>query len=127
MVYVGQGARTNFESGGRDGWWGWQDPPSGLEALQPGDLIAFGSGFDAGSPPRRPATWQKHQVAEVTVGRITSPIERTDQLVMPDELTGKAAYPWKIRFEHLALNRTSHSPQALGSAPMQAMASAEAQ
>ena len=50
MVYVGQGARTNFETGGRDGWWGWQDPPTGLEALQPGDLIAFGSGFDAGSP-----------------------------------------------------------------------------
>jgi hypothetical protein len=37
----------------------------------------------------------------VTVGRITLPIERTDQLVMPDELQGQAAYPWKIRFEHL--------------------------
>jgi hypothetical protein len=49
MVYVGQGARTNFETGGRDGWWGWRDPPTSLEALQPGDLIAFGSGFDAGS------------------------------------------------------------------------------
>ena len=76
-------------------------PPSGLEALQPGDLIAFGSGFDAGSPRVASELWQKHQVAEVTVGRITSPIERTDQLVMPDELTGQAAYPWKIRFEHL--------------------------
>jgi MoxR-like ATPase len=101
MVYVGQRARANFESGGRDGWWGWKNPPSGLEVLQPGDLIAFGSGYDAGSPRAEAATWQKHQVAEVTVGRITSPIERTDQLVMPDELAGQAAYPWKIRFDHL--------------------------
>jgi len=105
LVYVGQGARANFESGGRNGWWGWKDAPSGLEALQPGDLIAFGSGFDAGSPRVASEIWQKHQVADVTVGRITSPIERTDQLVMPDELTGKATYPWKIRFEHLGTER----------------------
>jgi MoxR-like ATPase len=104
-VYVGQGARTNFATGARDGWWGWRDPPTGLEALQSGDLIAFGSGFDAGSPRVDSATWQRHHVAEVTVGRITSPIERTDQLIMPDELEGQAAYPWKIRFEHLGTER----------------------
>ena len=104
-VYVGQGARTNFETGARDGWWGWRDPPTGLEALQSGDLIAFGSGFDAGSPRVDGATWQRHHIAEVTVGRITSPIERTDQLIMPDELEGQAAYPWKIRFEHLGAER----------------------
>jgi hypothetical protein len=104
-VYVGQGARTNFETGARDGWWGWRDPPTGLEALQPGDLIAFSSGFDAGSPGVDSATWQRHHVAEVTVGRITSPIERTDQQIMPDELEGQAAYPWKIRFEHLGTER----------------------
>jgi hypothetical protein len=101
MVYVGKGARTNIESGAHIGWWGWQDPPAGLEAVQSGDLIAIGGGIDAGSPPVDSVTWQRHQVAELTVGRITSPIERTDQLVMLDELEGQAAYPWKIRFEHL--------------------------
>ena len=105
VVYVGQGVRTNFETGGRDGWWGWRNPPTGLEALQSGDLIAFGSGFVAGSPRVDSATWQRHQVAEVTVGRITSPMARTDQLVMPDELEGQAAYPWKIRFDHLGIER----------------------
>jgi hypothetical protein len=80
---------------------GLAGPPTGLEALQSGDLIAFGSGFDAGSPRVDSDTWQRHQVADVAVGRITSPMARTDQLIMPDELEGQAAYPWKIRFEHL--------------------------
>ena len=107
-------AENNFESGGRRRLWGWKDAPSGLEALsKPGDLIAFGSGFDAGSPRVASEMWQKHQVADVTVGRITSPIERTDQLVMPDELTGKATYPWKIGSSTLELNKMSHWRQAL--------------
>jgi hypothetical protein len=105
VVYVGQGASANFETGARDGWWGWRDPPTGLEAIQPGDLIAFGRGFDAGSPRVDSAIWQRNQVTEVTVGRITSPMKRTDQLIMPDELRGQAAYPWKIRFEHLGAER----------------------
>lgn len=105
MVYVGQAAQANFASGGRDGWWGWKNAPSGLEALQPGDLIAFGTGFGGGSPRVDGATWQAHQLSEVTIGRVTSPIERTDQVVMPDELDGRAAYPWKIRWEHLGIEQ----------------------
>jgi hypothetical protein len=50
MIYVGQSADANFESGGRVGWWGWKQAPSGLESLRPGHLVAFGRGFDGGSP-----------------------------------------------------------------------------
>lgn len=101
VVYVGQSAQANFQTGGQDGWWGWKEAPSGLQSLQIGDLIAFGSNFTAGSPRVDKASWQTHRLAEVTVGRITTPIQRTDQLVMPDELAGRAAYPWKIRFDQV--------------------------
>ena len=101
MIYVGQSADANFESGGRAGWWGWKQAPSGLEALRPGHLVAFGRGFNGGSPRVDPAVWQTHDLNEVVVGRVTEPPERTDRLVMPDELAGNAAYPWKLRFEIL--------------------------
>jgi hypothetical protein len=101
MIYVGQSADANFESGGRAGWWGWKQAPSGLEALRPGHLVAFGRGFNGGSPRVDPAAWQTHDLHEVVVGRVMEPPERTDRLVMPDELAGNAAYPWKLRFEML--------------------------
>lgn len=106
MVYVGQAAQANFASGGRAGWWGWKNSPSGLESLQLGDLIAFGAGYDGGSPRVDSASWRTHRLSEITVGRVTSPIERTDQLVMPDELGGQATYPWKLRFEHLGMEQS---------------------
>ena len=100
MVYVGQSASANFASGGKEGWWGWREAPSGLEELRPGDLIAFGRGFD-GSPRVDSAVWQSKGLREVVVGSVIAPPERTDRLVMPDELAGEASYPWKIRFKHL--------------------------
>lgn len=99
MIYVGKGANANFETGGRQGWWGWREAPSGLETLRPGDLVAFGRGFDGGSPRVDKAVWQEHSLHDVVVGRIESTPERTDQRVMPDEVSGEAAYPWKFRFE----------------------------
>jgi hypothetical protein len=101
MIYVGQSANSNFETGGADGWWGWKDAPSGLEALRPGDLIAFGRGFSGGSPRVAAAAWQQHRLREVVVGRVITTPERTDQLVMPDEIAGAESYPWKLRFERL--------------------------
>jgi 5-methylcytosine-specific restriction protein B len=103
VVYVGQRANVNFESGGRDGWWGWKDLPTGIDHLEVGDLVAFGRGFDGGSPRVDQSTWESHRVRDVTVGRITALPDRTDQRIMPDELTGTAAYPWKMRFEHLGV------------------------
>jgi MrcB-like, N-terminal domain len=101
MIYVGRGANTNFEIGGTDGWWGWKDAPTGLEALRPGDLIAFGRGFSGGSPRVDAVAWQLHRLREVVVGRVITTPERTDHLVMPDEIAGEASYPWKLRFERL--------------------------
>jgi len=101
MIYVGQSADANFESGGRAGWWGWKQAPSDLEALRPGHLVAFGRGFDGGSPRVGTAVWLTHQLHEVVVGRVLETPERTDRLVMPDEIAGDAAYPWKMRFEIL--------------------------
>ncbi len=101
MIYVDQGDNTNFETGGADGWWGWKESPTGLEALRPGDLVAFGRGFTGGSPRVDPPTWQQQRLREVVVGRVVTTPERTDQLVMPDEITGEASYPWKLRFERL--------------------------
>jgi hypothetical protein len=100
-VYVGRTANANFESGGRDGWWGWKEPPSGLEALRPDDLIVFGRKFDGGSPRVTNTVWQGGHLGEVVVGRVTSPPERTDERVMPDELAGVASYPWKVRFKRV--------------------------
>ena len=105
MIYVGHGADANFESGGREGWWGWKDAPERLERLRPGDLVAFGRGFQGGSPRVDAAIWQASGLNEVVVGRVLQTPERTDQAVMPDELAGTAAYPWKFRFERLGTER----------------------
>ena len=78
MIYVGQSADANFESGGRAGWWGWKQAPSGLEALRPGHLVGFGRGFNGGSPRVDLSAWQTHDLHEVVVGRVTQPPERTD-------------------------------------------------
>ena len=101
MIYVGRGADANFESGGRAGWWGWKQAPSDLAPLRPGHLVAFGRGFDGGSPRVNAAAWLAHELREVVVGRILETPKRTDRLVMPDEMAGEAAYPWKMRFEIL--------------------------
>ncbi len=117
MVYVGNAAETNFETGGRQGWWGWKDPPTGIDGLRVGDLIAFGRRFSDGSPRVDLDRWQRHLVEEVVVGRIAATPERTDRLVMPDEIAGQAAYPWKIRFEHLgAENNVALTPSVFLSA-----------
>lgn len=101
MIYVGQAASANFETRGREGWWGWKQAPTAIEALRPGDLVAFGRGYDGGSPRVESTIWARHRLREVVVGRITDTPERTDQQVMPDEVRGEAAYPWKLRFEPL--------------------------
>jgi len=112
MVYVGRSADANFESGGRAGWWGWKQAPSGLEALRPGHLVAFGRGFNGGSPRVDAGDWASHHLREVVVGRVIEAPGRTDRLVMPDEITGEAAYPWKLRFE--ILGAEDHVPLTAG-------------
>ena len=101
MIYVGESAYTNFETGGADGWWGWKEAPTDLEALRPGDLVAFGRGFSGGSSRVPADKWQQHRLREIVVGRVVNTPERTDHLVMPDEVAGTASYPWKLRFERL--------------------------
>ncbi len=106
-IYVGRGASTNFETGGRQGWWGWRTAPTGLESLRPGDLVLFGRGYTGGSPRVDSATWQTGTLDSAVVGRVEEPPARTDETVMPDELAGEASYPWKFRFsllgEHTAI------------------------
>jgi hypothetical protein len=63
-------------------------------------ILAAAHGYQL--PDRGPLTPAEFSGGNQT---ITSPIERTDQLIMPDELEGQAAYPWKIRFEHLGTER----------------------
>ena len=100
-IYVGRGASTNFETGGRQGWWGWRTAPTGLESLRPGDLVLFGRGYTGGSPRVDSAAWQAEALGRVVVGRLEEPPARTDESVMPDELAGEASYPWKFRFSLL--------------------------
>jgi hypothetical protein len=100
-IYVGQGASTNFETGGREGWWGWRSAPAGLESLRPGDLVLFGRGYSGGSPRVDGETWQQGALAGAVIGRLDEPPTRTDEAVMPDELAGQANYPWKFRFSLL--------------------------
>ena len=100
-IYVGRGASTNFETGGRQGWWGWRSAPTGLESLRPGDLVLFGRGYTGGSPRVDSATWQTGALDSAVVGRLDEPPTRTDETVMPDELAGEASYPWKFRFSLL--------------------------
>jgi MoxR-like ATPase len=100
-LYVGRGASTNFETGGRRGWWGWRSAPTGLESLRPGDLVLFGRGYTGGSPRVDSATWQTGALESAVVGRLEEPPTRTDETVMPDELAGEASYPWKFRFSSL--------------------------
>jgi MrcB-like, N-terminal domain len=100
-IYVGQGASTNFETGGRQGWWGWRAAPTGLESLRPGDLVLFGRGYTGGSPRVDSATWRSGALDSAVVGRLEEPPTRTDETVMPDEVAGQASYPWKVRFSLL--------------------------
>jgi 5-methylcytosine-specific restriction protein B len=100
-VYVGARAQTNFESGGRRGWWGWKRAPVDAQRAKVGDLIAFATGFDGGNVRVDPSEWQRHRVRKLFVGRIDKPVFRTDEQVMPDELAGEAEYPWKLRFTML--------------------------
>jgi hypothetical protein len=100
-IYVGRGASTNFETGGRNGWWGWRSAPTGLESLRPGDLVLFGRGYSGGSPRVDSGTWQTGALDSVVVGRLEEPPARTDETVMPDEVAGEASYPWKFRFSRL--------------------------
>jgi MoxR-like ATPase len=97
-VYVGDRAQSNFEAGGRRGWWGWKRAPGDAERVKVGDLIAFASGFTGGSPRVDGSEWQRHRLRRVVVGRIDKPAFRTDEAVMPDEIAGEAEYPWKLRF-----------------------------
>jgi MoxR-like ATPase len=109
-IYVGQGATTNFETGGRQGWWGWRTAPTGLESLRPGDLVLFGRGYTGGSPRVDTTTWQAGSLDAAAVGRMDELPTRTDEAVMPDELAGEATYPWKFRFSLLG----EHSSVPLG-------------
>jgi MoxR-like ATPase len=97
-IYVGDRAQANFEAGGRQGWWGWKRAPREAEHVNVGDLIAFASGFTGGSPRVNGPEWQRHDVDRVVVGRIDKPPFRTDEAIMPDEHSGEAEYPWKLRF-----------------------------
>jgi MrcB-like, N-terminal domain len=72
-IYLGRGASTNFETGGRNGWWGWRSAPTGLESLRPGDLVLFGRGYSGGSPRVDSDTWQAGALDSVVVGRLEEP------------------------------------------------------
>jgi MrcB-like, N-terminal domain len=97
-VYVGERAKTNFESGGRRGWWGWKRAPGDADQIRVGDLIMFASGYTGGSPRVAESEWQKQRVRDLVIGRVDKTPFRTDEPVMPDELSGAATYPWKLRF-----------------------------
>jgi 5-methylcytosine-specific restriction enzyme MrcB-like protein len=99
IVYLGQTAVPNFEAEGRRGWWGWREAVDPSHQVVVGDLIAFGRGFDGGSPRVDANRWSSHALSSIVVGRITTEPHRTDEAVMPDEIAGAASYPWKIRFE----------------------------
>ena len=100
-IYVGRGASTNFETGGRQGWWGWRSAPTGLESLRPGDLVLFGRGYTGGSPRVDSQAWQTGSLDTAVVGRMEELPARTDETIMPDELAGEAIYSWKFRFSFL--------------------------
>ena len=97
-IYVGDRAQADFEAGGRRGWWGWKRAPEDAERVNVGDLVAFASGFTGGSPRVDESEWQRHRVRQLVIGRIDKPAFRTDEAIMPDELSGEAEYPWKLRF-----------------------------
>jgi MoxR-like ATPase len=97
-IYIGERARANFESGGRRGWWGWRRAPGDAERANVGDLIVFGSGFSGGSPRVDHNDWRQRELRQLVIGRIDKPAFRTDEAVMPDERSGDAQYPWKLRF-----------------------------
>jgi MoxR-like ATPase len=100
-VYVGRVAEQNFASGGRKGWWGWRQTHPELSDVQPGDLILFGFGYSGGSPRVDADAWAQNRVQRAVVGRIERVPFRTDEAVMPDEVTGAASYPYKVRFQVL--------------------------
>jgi MoxR-like ATPase len=100
-VYVGRGAEQNFASGGRRGWWGWRQTHPELSNVQPRDLVLFGFGYSGGSPRVTADEWAQNRVQRAVVGRIEQVPFRTDEAVMPDELSGTASYPYKVRFQLL--------------------------
>ena len=76
-IYVGEAASANFETGGRQGWWGWRSAPSDLELLRPGDLVLFGRGYTGGSPRVDSETWQTGALRDAVIGRVEELPART--------------------------------------------------
>jgi hypothetical protein len=98
-VYVGGRAQSNFESGGRRGWWGWKSAPADeIGQIRVGDLVLFASGYTGGSPRVDRAIWETQSVRHLVIGRVDRVPFRTDEAIMPDELSGEAEYPYKFRF-----------------------------
>jgi MoxR-like ATPase len=98
LIYVEEGALANFEAGGRRGWWGWKRAPGDAEHVRVGDLVAFASGFTGKNERVEAPDWQRDRIRQLVVGRVDKPAFRTDEPIMPDELSGDAQYPWKLRF-----------------------------
>ena len=108
-VYIGGSSIRNFEFSVDDGVWGWRRHHSDYDGVEPGDLVVFGIKYTGGSPRVALDDWSEHDLSDVVVGRITSPVEEAEEPYWPDE-KGEPLYPYRLSFE--LIDRLGETPTA---------------
>lgn len=100
---------VNFSHGMRHGVWGFQKVRAAIsqdfDAISPGDLILFGTGFKhpKGASPRKPSDeYLEGAAEELILGQITNHLSKANSLEWPDEISGgQVLYPFRLNF-HVA-------------------------
>ena len=97
-VYVGESSLSNFQFSLDKGVWGWRRHHADYDGVEPGDTILFGVKFSGGSPRVSLEDWLDHELSQVVIGRITSPVEEADAEFWPDEVA-EVVYPYRLSFD----------------------------
>jgi MoxR-like ATPase len=97
-VYVSDARRDGFEQAARRGYWGWERIPKPATAASVGDLIVFAIDDYRGSQLLEATRWRERRLPRLVIGRIERAPFRSDEALLPEELTAVASYPWKTQF-----------------------------
>lgn len=108
-VYIGESSLSNFQFSADQGVWGWRRHHADYDGVEPGDLIVFGVQYTGGSPRVSLGDWLDHELSEVAIGRITSPVEEAEHPFWPDE-EGEVIYPYRLTFD--LIERLGRTPIA---------------
>ncbi len=102
-VYLGKQMAGNFRHGLDHLTWGFPQERAAWRELGVGDFVLFGRGYTGGSPRTQSVVWQRHQLQEIVIARVTTSPYKDDTPLWPDEGSDTEAksYPYRFGFEVL--------------------------